>query len=208
MNSAARLRREPTASLEIPVAQLKAGENRLRLTQTGGGQIYYTVTRHLYLPLPEIGAAGNVAVTRTYLNAETNQPLRGSVTAGQLVKVQLNVKLPAVGFYLLVEDHLPGGLEALNADLNTTSHEATAYDDEGYDYEIYHWQKYGYNNKEIRDDRVSFFITEVSEGQHVYTYYARATQAGQFVALPAEVSAMYDSTVWGRSSSQVFSIDD
>lgn len=34
----------------------------------------------------------------------------------------------------------------------------------------------------------------------VITYFARAAHSGQFVALPAEVYAMYDLTTWGRSA--------
>jgi len=41
-------------------------------------------------------------------------------------------------------------------------------------------------------------------GQHSLTYLARATHAGEFVAMPAEVYAMYDATVWGRSGSERF----
>jgi uncharacterized protein YfaS (alpha-2-macroglobulin family) len=81
--------------------------------------------------------------------------------------------------------------------LNTASHEAGAYDDEP----AYYWQSYGYNNKEVRDDRVSFFITEFGKGSRTFTYYARATRAGQFVAMPVEAWAMYDLSMWGRSAS-------
>jgi len=53
---------------------------------------------------------------------------------------------------------------------------------------------------------VSFFITQLSAGRHTFTYYARATRAGTFVAMPVEVSAMYDLSVWGRSSSSALVI--
>jgi alpha-2-macroglobulin len=97
-----------------------------------------------------------------------------------------------------VEDHLPGGLEALNEKLNNTSH-VTLYESDNY--EGYYWESYGYNYKEIRGDRVSFFVSKMSKGEHVYTYLARATRPGEFVALPAEAYAMYDDRVWGRSNS-------
>jgi uncharacterized protein YfaS (alpha-2-macroglobulin family) len=64
----------------------------------------------------------------------------------------------------------------------------------------FHWRFYGYNHKEIRFDRVSFFITEVQPGTRTITYLARATYEGQFEALPTEAGAMYDLTLWGRSS--------
>jgi len=98
----------------------------------------------------------------------------------------------------------------LNEGLNTTSHEGTAY---GYCYDYsncegYHWQEYGYNNKEAHSERVSFFITELNGGRHTFTYFARATRAGAFVALPAEAYAMYDLTVWGRSASNRFVVEE
>jgi hypothetical protein len=71
---------------------------------------------------------------------------------------------------------------------------------------VYHWRRYGYNHKEVWENRVIFFITELSQGAHTYTYYARATHAGDFVALPAEVSAMYDRSIWGRSASRAFRV--
>jgi uncharacterized protein YfaS (alpha-2-macroglobulin family) len=65
---------------------------------------------------------------------------------------------------------------------------------------------FGYSYKEIRGGRVSFFKTE-AQGSFTIRYYARATQSGRFVAMPAEVSAMYDDAVWGRSESTVVRVD-
>lgn len=193
-------RGEPAVSLEIPANEMVGGLNRLRIRQSGGGRLYYVINRRIYLPKAEIEAAGDVKVFRAYLDSETNRPV---VTAepGQLVQVRLTVEMPDDGFYIIVEDNLPGGLEALNERLNITSHEASAYEEPRY-----YWQEYGYNNKEVHGDRVSFFITELSAGHHTFTYFARATHIGEFVAMPAEVSAMYDLTVWGRSASSVFTI--
>ena len=95
--------------------------------------------------------------------------------------------MPDNASYVIVEDNLPGGLEALNEGLNSSSHIATAYEEPRY-----YWQDYGYNNKEIHGDRVSFFITEMDQGTQIFTYFARATHAGEFVALPVEVSALND----------------
>jgi uncharacterized protein YfaS (alpha-2-macroglobulin family) len=196
-------RGNPATSLEIPASQMKTGLNRLRLTQSGGGQLYYVISSRMYVTQAEIGAAGPVLVSRAYLDPKTNQPITGTAVANQLVQVRLTVTMPQDGFYMLVEDKLPGGLEALNESLNTTSHEGQAYDYCYYDSncEGYHWQEYGYNNKEVRGDRVSFFVTELRAGTHTFTYLARATRSGEFVALPAEASAMYDLTMWGRSAS-------
>jgi uncharacterized protein YfaS (alpha-2-macroglobulin family) len=190
----------PVISLEIPAAQMVRGLNRLRLRQSGGGQLYTVISSQVYLPEARIGAAGNVRIARTYLDAKTDHPIH-TVEPGQLVKVRLTVTMPDDGCYVIVEDNLPGGLEPLNESLNTTSHEASAYEEPRY-----YWREYGYNNKKVHGDRVSFFITELGMGRHTINYLARATHEGEFVAMPAEAYAMYDLTTWGRSASDVLTI--
>ncbi|MCA9925249.1 MAG: hypothetical protein KC421_22905, partial [Anaerolineales bacterium] len=146
-------------------------------------------------PQGSIDASGIVTVRRVYIDMETGKPATTFIP-GQLVKVQLTVVMPDAGSYLLIEDSLPAGLEALNEGLNTNSHVSTAYTP----VPVY-WQEYGYNQKEIHRDRVSFFVTEMNAGSRVFTYIARATQTGSFTAMPAEFSAMYDPTLWGHSAS-------
>ena len=125
-----------------------------------------------------------------------------TIQPGQLVEVRLTVDLPDDGSYIIIEDRLPGGLEALNEGLATTSHVADAYSSP-----TYYWRELGYNYKEIRGDRVSFFVTEMDGRLQTFTYFARATQAGSFTAMPAEVYAMYDTAVWGRSASNQIVIE-
>lgn len=188
-------RGEPAVTLEISAEQLQTGPNALQITQSGSGRLYYTLNTRVYLAQSEIEASGVVQVSRVYQDAVTGQAIE-TAEAGQLVEVQIAVTLPENAAYVIVEDNLPGGLEPLNEGLNTTSHVATAYEEPRY-----YWERYGYNYKEIHGDRVSFFITEMGSGQHVYTYYARATHSGTFVAMPVEVYAMYDLATWGRSAS-------
>ena len=191
---------QPQMRLEIPVAQLQTGVNQLRIEQSGDGLLYYQVNSHSYVAQSEIAAAGKVQVTRTYRDSRTGAPLE-QLRPGQLVRVDLTVELPEDAFYMIVEDKLPGGLEALNTELNTTSRVATAYEQT-----TFYWRTYGYNNKEVRSDRVSFFITEMKAGRYSYRYFARVTHAGEFTALPAEAYAMYDAATWGRSSSQTVAV--
>jgi uncharacterized protein YfaS (alpha-2-macroglobulin family) len=183
--------------LTVPAEQLERGLNSLRIRQTGDGKLYYSIVNRVYLAQEEIEPAGGMTVTRAYLDLATGRPIT-TVVAGELVQVRLTFTLPEQGSYLILEDRVPGGLEPLNERLNTTSHVGTT---DPYQEPVYYWQDYGYNHKEIRGDRVSFFFTELDAGDHTYTYVARATHAGVFVALPTEVWAMYDPATWGRSGS-------
>lgn len=194
-------RGEPAVSLTIPLDDLQTGENEVILTQSGSGRLYFVLNGRMFVPSGEIEAAGEVTVTRRYLDGETGQPLE-TVEAGQLVQIRLTVDLPTQGSYIIIEDHLPGGLEALNEGLATTSHVADAYNGP-----TYRWQQLGYNYKEVFGDRVSFFVTEMDPRPLTINYYARATQAGSFTAMPTEVSAMYDATLWGRSASNQIVIE-
>jgi uncharacterized protein YfaS (alpha-2-macroglobulin family) len=192
-------RGEPAVAIEIPVETLTAGANELRISQSGGGRLYYVVSSRVYLPQRHIAAAGAVTINRAYLDAETGLPIE-QFYPGQLVKVRLQVTMPARAAYVIIEDSLPGALEALNEGLNTTTHQATANDWRG---PVYYWQELGYNHKEVRGDRVSFFITEMESGRRTIAYLARVTHSGTFTAMPAEAHAMYDLATWGRSSSAV-----
>jgi hypothetical protein len=123
-----------------------------------------------------------------------------------VIKVEVKVAMPDEGWYVAIEDMLPGGLEGVNERLNTTSYTARqGYYEEGAEF---FYQDYGYNNKEIHDDRVAFFITHLSAGSHTFTYLARATQAGAFNALPAQVYLMYAPDQWGRSASGTIAVGE
>lgn len=192
------------ASINVPLAQLQPGLNSLKLSTSGTDRLYYDIVTSYTSQKTATEAAGNISVTRSYLDPKTNKSLE-SIKEGQLVKVELTVNMPDVVSFVIVEDHLPGGLEALNESLNSTTQDTVFYDYEYYE-ERFFWQDYGYNYKEIRGDRVSFFITEIAKGSNVFRYYARATMNGAFTALPAEAYAMYDETVWGRSASNMMTI--
>jgi hypothetical protein len=195
----------PAYRLVISATQLAAGPNLLAVRTTSAAKLYYRVTQRAYLGVAEVPAAGMIGLTRRYVDPKTGATLT-SVQVGQLVKVVLAIDIPQEGNFMILEDRLPGGLEALNESLNNTSHEAGVSEWYGDEY-FYRWSSLGYNNKEIHADRVSFFITNLLKGSHTYSYLARATQAGTFTALPAEAYAMYDASLWGRSASAQMTVN-
>ena len=110
----------PAVTLTISREQLQDGENEIQIVQDGKRPLYYTINSRTYLAQSEIDSAGIIDITRAYLDPDTGDPVE-AIMAGQLVKVQIKVRIPQDGTYMIVEDKLPGGLEALNEGLNTTS---------------------------------------------------------------------------------------
>ena len=192
-------RSELTLTVSVP-REVLAGANEIVVTEDGKRPLYFVITSRIYQPQSTIAADGIATIERNYIDLETNEATT-SFEAGQLVKVELSVTLPDDASYLIIEDKLPAGLEALNEGLNTSSHISQQYQEPRY-----YWQDYGYNQKEIRGDRVSFFVTEFNAGTRTISYIARATQSGEFTAMPTELSAMYDPTMWGHSTSNELTI--
>lgn len=185
--------------LEVPLAELNSGLNGLEITNQGDRPLYYDLSTSYDLLQENVATAGNIKVTRSYLDPTTNKPIQ-NIQVGQLVKVSITVQVPENTYFVAVEDFLPGGLEALNEGLNSTSQ--VNYGMWGQEnYYPFYWEDYGYNYKEIRGDRVIFFITNFEKGKRTFTYFTRAITTGKFTVLSTQVYAMYDQSMWGRSES-------
>jgi uncharacterized protein YfaS (alpha-2-macroglobulin family) len=195
-----------TAPGATPPGQLRTGENLIRIVlgapgEEPSGRLYYAVTMSTYRTpgqgtVPALRAQErSIGVEREYRLHDGQAPAT-SFQPGDLVEVRLTLDVPEETWYVVVDDPLPAGFEALNERLGTTSHLATVYEEP-----VYYWQEYGYNRKEVRDERVTFFVNQLMPGLHTYTYLMRATTTGSFTALPTQVYPMYEPEVWSRSES-------
>jgi uncharacterized protein YfaS (alpha-2-macroglobulin family) len=181
--------------------------------QSGKGRLYYTVR----LRYTEDAATAQALdrgfiVQREYIAvaSDTLSPTGQLITQarqGDLVQVRITLRVPTDVRYLTVEDFLPGGLEALDTSLKTTTaaaREATlAPRIEGGEEMPYWWY---FTHTEVRDGRVALFATDLPKGVYTYTYLARATVPGTYVALPATAYRTYAPDVFGRSTGASFTI--
>lgn len=187
--------------VEIPLDRLQPGANTVMLTAADGGRLYYTLNERYQAARETIEAGGDVSVTRVY-RAAGGSPVE-SVATGDLVLVRLVVRFPQDARFVVIEDRVPAGLEPVNERLNTATHDA-----DFFGARTYSWNELGYNYKEIRDGRVSFFVTTLGGHTATFEYLARATHAGTFTAMPAEAWAMYEPELWGRSGSDELQVTD
>ena len=96
------------------------------------------------------------------------------------------------------KDPMPAGLEALNPALAVTG--SIPQDPEGTSTMRYWWWRWTwYEHQNLRDERAEAFASLLWDGIHTYSYVARATTPGTFVAPPAKAEEMYSPEVFGRS---------
>ena len=62
--------------------------------------------------------------------------------------------------------------------------------------------------RELRDDRVSFFMTTIARGQHSISYRLRAETPGKVSALPATIEGMYAPELVGNSDEFKLRVND
>jgi len=192
--------------LNIARAKPTAGES-------GEGKLYYTMTLRTFLTGEQVPAvADGLALLREYyrLGNEAAGPVT-QVAPGETVKVKLTVVALQDLHYLIVEDPLPSGLEAVDTALKTTSlvvQENTGMvskGDSAKEKSGPRWWQYDYFSRvEPRDDRVALFATYLPKGTYQYTYLAQATSEGRFQAMPARGYEMYFPEVSGRSQGGSF----
>ena len=145
--------------------------------------------------LTTFGFRHEYLTTREYLDPETEEPVT-SPKANQLVRVKLTIKTGEQRHYVAVRDRLPAGLEPVNSRLATEAGDAAP--DRGDDRPW--WRRQTWVHTDLRDDGATAFADVLPAGEHVFEYNARATIPGTFRALPAEVEAMYEPEIRGRTA--------
>jgi len=195
---------DPLPPVIVTGSDLEPGSHALRLTKSGSGSLFYTVVGDMrrysdgFAPAEADGLG--IELRREYLAVTGAPPPAEGWAVGDVLNVRVTLTTREDLWYVLVEDMLPAGIEGLNERLATES------DRDPGGRPPWEWRWWGYERKEVRDDRVAFFATRLPAGQHVFEYAARAITPGTFSARPAEAYAMYRPEIWGRSSSEQVSI--
>ena len=174
--------------------------------QTGQGQLYYSLYLRYYLPVQDVVALNRgIFVSRQYSLADDPDRVVDTVQVGDVIQVKLTVIAPNDLHYLVVEDPLPSGCEALDTSLKTTSAAYQAPDLTRQDSRPPYW--WYFVQSELHDEKVALFATYLSKGTYEYTYLIRASLAGRFLTMPAQAYEMYFPEVFGRSDGGLFTIN-
>lgn len=191
------------------VEKAKPGE-RLDLTfkKDGTGTMFYVAQlKYAVDAILQDGMDQGFRVERQYA-AEAGGPPATTFKAGDLVKVSLTLRLTKERRFVAVTDPLPAGFEPVEAWFATTASNLARDQrdqEEGGSWMSW-WQRGGFDRVERHDDRVLLFATRLSEGEHVFSYVARATTSGTFRTAPAHAEEMYEPEVFGRTPTAVVTV--
>jgi len=196
--------RDPEVRWKIPATELHEGENTLRLACQGQGQLYYTVAFQQYRAVEEmpqrLSAVGFTVerryapLSKDYLCEETtpSQPLKGAVSRGTVLQGEVILRVEEPVQYLVVEEPLPAGCEVM---------------ERGH-LEEWEWEEAGYwwAQRDVRDEKIAFFIEQLEAGTHTLFYTLRAELPGTYRVLPTRAEGMYEPEVHSTGGESVIEI--
>lgn len=207
-----------TTTINLPMELLARREKKedLLVTRNGAGRLYYRVGLD-YAPLDlELKPSYNgFRVTRKYEavddEADVTRAADGTwkVRAGATVRVKLEFQADSARYHVALLDPLPGGFEAVNAELKGTrkqlprqakNDEREAQDRLTYlpDSDFHFWLRSWFDHQNLRDHQSEAFASLLWGGSYSYTYTARATTPGRYIVPPPKVEEMYAPETFGR----------
>jgi uncharacterized protein YfaS (alpha-2-macroglobulin family) len=190
----------------------------LLLAKDGPGRLYYRVgLRYAPRDLRLAPLDQGFVVERSYEAVDDPDDVRRDVDgtwhvrAGARVRVNLTFVARSRRYHVALVDPLPAGLEALNPALAVTGSvpaESSTVTEIGgpalggpggpgkWWWRTRSW----YEHQNLRDERAEAFSSLLWEGVYSYSYVARATTPGEFVAPPARAEEMYAPETFGRGA--------
>jgi uncharacterized protein YfaS (alpha-2-macroglobulin family) len=189
-------------------------------TSEGAPVFYFLTATVIPRRAPVRPGDRGIQVERWYESFESGKPVT-EVVEGDLVRVRLRLTVPAERHFVILDDALPAGLEAVDLSLRTagsvgpgaadsSSVEPSAQGEEGPMPWVYGSWDAGwwspFDHREMRDERVVFAATRLWPGSYSATYLARATTPGTFARPPAHAEEMYNPAVFGESDGGVFTV--
>jgi alpha-2-macroglobulin len=194
-----------TVTLQIGAAQmLKDGINYLVVTRgEGAGNLYYTAYLQAALPVAQIQPLDRgITVSRQYFSLTNDKTPITQIGRGEVVRVRVTVIAPDSLHYVLVNDPLPAGLEAIDTSLLTDVQVPSVYTYQ--DFSQRGWGWWFFSHVELHDEKVTLSADYLPAGTYVYTYLARASTAGTFDVIPTTAEELYFPDVAGRGAGSVF----
>ncbi len=180
----------PETALTLNDSQLAPESNQVQLSKSGNGRLYWSTRGAYYSSQPKVVNSGTfqLSVVRQYYKLTSVKKgdrvvyhmdaLNGPAQVGDTLAVRITVG-GNEWRYLMIEDPIPSGTESIPRD--------DLYQlDEKPD-----WWTRGWAERELYDDRTTFFTMYFPRGQKEYTYLLKVVNPGEFRVSPTRVEPMY-----------------
>ncbi|MEO6696258.1 MAG: MG2 domain-containing protein [Ignavibacteria bacterium] len=203
--------------VKIDNSKLKSGQNEIKIEKSGTGKVYFSSYTTYYLADENLSPREDgFRVEKEYFKLEKyksysedkityrKRSFDGNVKSGDeiLVKIKVHSK-DQENQYFMLEDPLPSGIEVVKDDWAYSIEDENNY--VGYPY--YYW-RWWYADKEVRDNRVTFFATYINKGLYEFSYILRAQIPGDYSINPAKGMLMYYPEVYGSTEITKLRISD
>jgi len=181
----------------------------------GDGRLYYTLRLDSAIAVEALDPISRgFTVERRYYDAacdpaaETCEPI-DAIAAGGRVRVELTVIVPNDRIYVMVEDPIPAGTDAIDPNLLTSAsgNEGAIVPAEG-DFARGFWGWWYFDHIQYRDEKVVFLSQFLPAGTYQYTYFLQPNIPGTYQVMPATAREQYFPEVFGRSEGAIFTITE
>ncbi|MCU0658843.1 MAG: MG2 domain-containing protein [Polyangiaceae bacterium] len=180
----------------VPMERLAQHGGAPLLVEAGGGELHYEA-RLRYAPrsLPTTPVvAGFEVMQRCHLiPGRAGEPLGAELEAfqvGMWVSCQVEATTPTARSNVALDIPIPAGFEPI--------HPST----QGLPRHVTRWIHGLHDHQELRPERLTYFMDHLRPGHHRWSYAARVTTAGEFIAPPIRMEEMYNPEVYGRTGAR------
>jgi len=183
----------------IPMAQLPQGRNEVALSKTGAGTLHYVVAFRYGVLATAPGAYAGIRIDRFVRAANGSAVLASfglaipdvapSLEPAKVYDIEDRITTDHPLMNVVIEDPLPGGLEAIDASFRTSNQ---YYEAGNANWEI--------DYQSIYHDRVLTFAHELPAGVYAVHYLVRSVTPGDFAWPGARVSLQYEPEQFGRTA--------
>ena len=196
----------PEQEVVIRPGKVSSKENFFQIKMHGEGVLYYTLRLTQYVDggeLAQDSGRSGITVVREYRKLVLRrleksglsrlEPARTTATTfkkGDVVRVKLIINSPREYRHLLVEDYLPAGGEAFDRGRM----------------EPWEWN-YWWVDRDVRDERVTFYVEKLPRGKSMIEYEIRAGIPGVYHTIAPLVESMYQPEIRAGGSMHQVRID-
>ncbi|MBE0688762.1 MAG: alpha-2-macroglobulin, partial [Anaerolineae bacterium] len=173
------------------------------------GTVYYTAQLRAYLPVAEVEPLNRgIVVERRYtVGAGDEMHTVTEAQVGDTVTVRLTIIAPNDLHYVVVEDPIPAGTDAVNPDLAISQQIGTRPELNREDPLSQGWGWWWFGDIEFRDEKAVLNATYLPAGTYEFVYTIRAGLPGVYNVIPATAREAYFPEVFGRSAGAQFTIN-